>query len=66
MTKLVEDDGDLLPLEMTDSLLNYDGWGYLCKEVDGKIYNSYIVPDMDYELPELYVEYFTHIYWYNK
>lgn len=66
MTELVEDDGDLLPLEMTDSLLNYDGWGYLCKEIDGKIYNSYIVPDMDYELPKLYAEYFTHIYWYNK
>lgn len=66
MNELVEDCGDLLPLEMTDSLLNYDGWGYLCKEVDGKIYNSYIVPDMDYELPKLYAEYFTHIYWYNK
>jgi hypothetical protein len=66
MTELVEDDGDLLPLEIADSLLNYDGWGYLCKEVDGKIYNSYIVPDMDYELPKLYAEYFTHIYWYNK
>ena len=66
MNELIEDYGDLLPLKMTDSLLNYDGWGYLCKEIDGKIYNSYIVPDMDYELPKLYEEYFTHIYWYNK
>ena len=66
MSELVEDYGDLLPLKIADSLLNYDGWGYLCKEVDGKIYNSYIVPDMDYELPKLYAEYFTHIYWYNK
>lgn len=66
MAELAEDGGDLLTLKEAKCLLNYDGWGYLCKEVDGKIYNSYIVPNMDYELPKLYTEYFTHIYWYNR
>lgn len=66
LVKLIEDYGQLIPLDETDSLLNYDGHGYLCKEIDGEIYNSYIEPDMDYELPDIYKNHFTHIYWYNR
>lgn len=66
MVELVEDIGALIPIEEVNDFLNYDGYGYLCKEINGVIYNSYIVPDMDYELPDIYKNYFTHIYWYNR
>ncbi len=30
----------LFTLDEASSLLNYDGWGYLCKEIDGKMYKA--------------------------
>ena len=66
LIKLTPDHGDLLTLEETSSLINYDGYGYLCKEIDGEMYQSFITPNMDYTLPKIYRENFTHIYWYNR
>lgn len=43
-----------------------DGYGYLCKEIDGKMYKSFISPDMDYVLPKLYKDNFTHMLWFNR
>lgn len=62
--------GDFIRLDdedQLDYLSNYDGIGYLCKENDDNtIHVSTIVPDMDYELPKIYTDYFTHILWYNR
>ena len=62
--------GDLIHLDDEDKLdylSNYNGLGYLCREEDdGTIHVSTIVPDMDYELPKIYTNYFTHILWYNR
>ena len=62
--------GDLIHLDdedQLDYLSNYDGIGYLCKEDDDHtIHVSTIVPDMNYELPKIYADYFTHILWYNR
>lgn len=66
LVELTEDHGDLIPLSETDDLLNYDGHGYLCKEIDGKMYQSFISPNMDYRLPKIYTDNFTHIYWCNR
>lgn len=66
LIELKPDHGDLFTLEEASSLLNYDGWGYLCKEIDCKIYQSFITPNMDYVLPKIYKDNFTHIYWYNR
>lgn len=66
LIELKPDHGILLTLEEASSLLNYDGSGYLCKEIDGKIYQSFITPNMDYALPKIYKDNFTHIYWYNR
>lgn len=66
LIELKPDHGVLLTLEEASSLLNYDGSGYLCKEIDGKIYQSFITPNMDYVLPKIYRDNFTHIYWYNR
>ena len=66
LIKLAPDHGDLLTLEEASSLINYDGYGYLCKEIDGEMYQSFITPNMDYALPKIYKENFTHIYWYNR
>lgn len=66
----------LAPLTRTDGILrtlddayydtNYDGYGYLCKEIDGVIYQSSIVPNMDKPYPKIYLDNFTHIYWYER
>lgn len=66
LIELKPDHGDLFTLEEASSLLNYDGYGYLCKEIDGKMYKSFITPNMDYVLPKIYKDNFTHIYWYNR
>lgn len=66
LVELKPDHGNLLTLEEASSLINYDGYGYLCKEINGKIYQSFIIPNMDYALPKIYRENFTHIYWYNR
>lgn len=66
LIKLTPDHGDLLTLEEASSLINYDGYGYLCKEIDGEMYQSFITPNMDYTLPKIYRKNFTHIYWYNR
>ena len=66
LVELKPDHGDLFTLEEASSLLNYDGYGYLCKEIDGKIYKSFITPNMNYVLPKIYKDNFTHIYWYNR
>ena len=66
LVELKPDHGDLLTLEEASSLINYDGYGYLCKEIDGEMYQSFIIPNMDYALPKIYKENFTHIYWYNR
>ena len=62
--------GNLIHLDDEDKLdylSNYDGLGYLCREDDDHIIHvSTIVPDMDYELPKIYTDYFTHILWYNR
>lgn len=50
----------------SDGFMNYDGYGYLCKEIDGQMYKSFISPDMDYALPKLYKDNFTHMLWFNK
>lgn len=66
----------LAPLNRTDGVLrtlddayydtNYDGYGYLCKEIDGVMYQSSIVPNMDKPYPKIYLDNFTHIYWYER
>lgn len=66
----------LAPLTRTDGILrtldnayydtNYDGYGYLCKEIDGVMYQSSIVPNMDKPYPKIYLDNFTHIYWYER
>jgi hypothetical protein len=66
LVELKPDHGDLLTLEEASSLINYDGYGYLCKEINGEMYQSFITPNMDYALPKIYRENFTHIYWYNR
>lgn len=60
--------GTLLTLARaeSDGFMNYDGYGYLCKEIDGQMYKSFISPDMDYALPKLYKDNFTHMLWFNK
>ena len=50
----------------SDGFMNYDGYGYLCKEIDGQMYKSFISPDMDYVLPKLYKDNFTHMLWFNR
>lgn len=50
----------------SDGFMNYDGYGYLCKEVDGQMYKSFISPNMDYVLPKLYKDNFTHMLWFNR
>lgn len=50
----------------SDGFMNYDCYGYLCKEIDGQMYKSFISPDMDYALPKLYKDNFTHMLWFNK
>ena len=50
----------------SDGFMNYDGYGYLCKEIDGQMYKSFISPDMDYVLPKLYKDNFTHMLWLNR
>lgn len=50
----------------SDGFMNYDGYGYLCKEIDGQMYKSFISPDMDYALPKLYKDNFTHMLWFNR
>ena len=50
----------------SDGFMNYDGYGYLCKEIDGQMYKSFISPDMDYVLPKLYTDNFTHMLWFNR
>ena len=50
----------------SNSFMNYDGYGYLCKEIDGQMYKSFISPDMDYVLPKLYKDNFTHMLWFNR
>lgn len=68
--------GILAPLTRTDGILrtlddayydtNYDGYGYLCKEIDGVMHQSSIVPNMDKPYPKIYLDNFTHIYWYER
>lgn len=50
----------------SDGFMNYDGYGYLCKEIDGQMYKSFISPDRDYVLPKLYKDSFTHMLWFNR
>lgn len=50
----------------SDGFMNYDGYGYLCKEIDGQMYKSFVSPDMDYVLPKLYKDNFTHMLWFNR
>ena len=50
----------------SDGFMNYDGYGYLCKEIDGQMHKSFISPDMDYVLPKLYKDNFTHMLWFNR
>lgn len=50
----------------SDGFMNYDGYGYLCKEINGQMYKSFISPDMDYALPKLYKDNFTHMLWFNR
>jgi hypothetical protein len=50
----------------SNSFMNYDGYGYLCKEIDSQMYKSFISPDMDYVLPKLYKDNFTHMLWFNR
>ena len=66
----------LAPLNRTDGVLrtlddayydtNDDGYGYLCKEIDVEMYQSSIVPNMDKPYPTIYLDNFTHIYWYER
>lgn len=66
----------LAPLNRTGGVLrtlddayydtNDDGYGYLCKEIDGEMYQSSIVPSMDKPYPKIYLDNFTHIYWYER
>lgn len=66
----------LAPLNRTDGVLrtlddayydtNNDGYGYLCKEINGVMYQSSIVPNMDKPYPKIYLDNFTHIYWYER
>ena len=66
----------LAPLNRTDGVLrtlddayydtNDDGYGYLCKEINGEMYQSSIVPNMDKPYPKIYLDNFTHIYWYER
>lgn len=60
--------GTLITIAEAESngFMNYDGYGYLCKEIDGQMYKSFISPDMDYVLPKLYKENFTHMLWFNR
>lgn len=50
----------------SDGFMNCDGYGYLYKEIDGQMYKSFISPDMDYVLPKLYKDNFTHMLWFNR
>lgn len=63
-----KNNGTLITIVEAESngFMNYDGYGYLCKEIDGKMYKSFISPDMDYVLPKLYKDNFTHMLWFNR
>lgn len=71
LTPLSQEDkshGTLITIDEASSngFMNYDGYGYLCKEIDGQMYKSFISPDMDYVLPKLYKDNFTHMLWFNR
>lgn len=61
-------DGTLITINEaeTNGFMNYDGYGYLCKEINGQMYKSFISPDMDYALPKIYRDNFTHMLWFNR
>ena len=66
LAPLMRTDGTLRTLDDAYYDTNYDGYGYLCKEIDGVMYQSSIVPNMDKPYPKIYLDNFTHIYWYKR
>ena len=58
--------GDLIPLDEMGSFINYDGYGYYCKQEGDTTYKSSITYNADYGAPKMLREAFTHVLWYNR
>ena len=58
--------GDLIPLDEMGSFINYDGYGYYCKQKGDTTYKSSIPYNADYGAPKMLRQAFTHVLWYNR